>query len=988
MAVDRGGLRYTISVEDRFSKQIARLKSQLKSLEVDLNRVSKARARFNTSQLQNNSATNAATAAATRQGNAIAASSRKIVSAQVANQRALVGTQRALRRTGAAARTATFRVNRLGFSFRRLIGIIAVLQAARVGSGLFGGLIGGGIKFNQTIENAEIAMASLFVTVGRIRDAQGNLVTGAKAFALAQGVAAEQTRLLRLDAVQTTATFVELQRAFQAGIGPGLEAGLKIDEIREVTVRIAQAASALGLENNQLVEEIRSLLRGTIQSRTTVVASVLGITNEDIRAAKEAGDLIGFLRKKLDGFSEAALAIQGTLTGLSARLKDTFGVTTGAASEKLFRELKFTLVELSNLFVTIEQDAKGAITAITPREDTVALFIKLFDALKSSVIIIREGLGSISLENLTSAFKGLGTLFETLAAFFTGLIQGFVKGFATASNIVNNLIGELGGLGAVLPVIEQIGNFIGEWGTLIIGALVGLTIMSKTISLLAIPARALVSILSGLVSTVVKLAVGFAALPLPVLVVVAALSAAIPIFNDWIKSIAGFQVRLGTLVKIVKDGLLNVLVLVGAKLRELFLGTFEAVIIEGLSATIAATVVLLQDALRKVASVIAALPLPFAKAQSTGIRALVDGLDGLVERLDKVSSKSAEAQAALEAATAAAAKQVIEDFDTALADDPSAFDLGAFIEDGVVRAVAALNFLIGPDLVDKDKIKEDIQEGTEAGVESAADSGRTQSALAKLAAGMVKSIESGVTIARIVIDRFAGFITDVIVDAFDPNAEGDLEDKFTKLFQGIVKAIIAELVKLAIAKTILQITGAAEGGQVANQGKARGGQMHHSRPRGFDGGGVVPGGQHSTPQFRPASVAKSDTVNAWLTPKEFVHPVQAVNSYGADLMELMRRGAVDPGLLRAAAGLSNKRASALVSSSSHRRGYASGGGVSDSASPERFGVGGGSDAIVAVVAGNDRAMDRLLAGGKNSMLDFVADNSATIDGILSKNRAR
>jgi len=979
MAVDRGGLRYTITVEDRFSKQISNLKTKLKSLQGDLDRVSAARARMAASANASASATSASAAAAQRAGRAQASAGRQTVTAQRNTQRALQGTQRQLTRTSRAAKRSIVDVNNLGFSFRRLIGIFAVFQAARLGANLFSGAVAGGVQFNATVESAQIAMASLFTTVGRIEDSQGNLVTGAKAFALAQGIAAEQTRLLRIDAIQTTATFEELQKAFQSGIGPGLEAGLSIDEIRNVTVRISQAASALNIQQNQLTEEIRSLLRGTIQARTTVVASVLGITNADIKRVKQAGTLAEFLREKLDGFRFAALATQQSFAGLSARLRDTFSVATGAAAEDFFGELKVTLGEISSLFVTLERDAKGAVTSITPDPGTVFIFRQIFDALSEGVVILREGLAQITFNDLASSFAGLGGIFRVLAAAGAGLIQGLIAGFGLVSRAIGGAIDAVGGLETILPIVEQVAVFLAKWGTLIFTAVTGLSIAGKVLQLTLVPARLLIDLFNNMASAAFKIAGGIAAIPLPLLAVIAAISVGVVLLNDWIKKVAGFQVRIGTLGRIIKEGLFNVLVLVAAKIQEIFLGTFVSTVVKAVQQAIGGTINILRQGLSKIASILNKSGITSPIADQIG--ALAGNLAKAEGTFTILSQKTDAFVASLKAATADAAKQVIDDFDAAIADDNTAFDLGASITENVDKAVEALKKIVGPNLVDEEEIRKAVEQAIVKGAQQGGEGAVTP--LQKFAQNIVKNFDSGLQIMRQLTNQFATFVADLVVDAFDPNKKVDLKQRFATLFQGIVKAIIAELVKLAIAKAILKITGAAEGGQ---QGKAQGGQL------GFDSGGVVPGGHHSTPAFRPASVAKSDTVNAWLTPKEFVQPVRAVNKYGADLMEMMRRGAIDPAALRSVAGLGGKRASRIVSSSSHRGGgYATGGSVSSSdqaAVASTAGTGGDGQVVGAVIPGNDRTMDRLLQGGKNSMLDFFQDNSSTIDSILSKNRQR
>ncbi|NKB42018.1 MAG: hypothetical protein GKR86_13475, partial [Ilumatobacter sp.] len=176
---------------------------------------------------------------------------------------------------------------KLLFTFRRLVGALAIFQLARQGVQVFRDLVAQGVQFNDRVANAQLGIAGLVITLGDVRDAQGEIVGNAERLNLALGIARQQTALLRQDSLKTVATFEQLLDTFQVSVGPGLAAGLNLDEVRQLTVDISQAASALGVPQNQLAEEVRSLLSGTIQARTTRIATALGISNEDgIRTIK------------------------------------------------------------------------------------------------------------------------------------------------------------------------------------------------------------------------------------------------------------------------------------------------------------------------------------------------------------------------------------------------------------------------------------------------------------------------------------------------------------------------------------------------------------------------------------------------------------------------------------------------------------------------------------------------------------------------------
>lgn len=458
MPEDRGGLRYRIEVQDKFTRTSQSFRTEMKKNRAEFARfrqsMSKSRgdaskfarevaamnkslaafgaARDKMASRDSAAARDAAEVKKLRaqyeRVTAIMAKQRRMLAQTRAEQKGItreakkteravrgVNTQRsrAVRQqravTAETQRTGTA-ANRVAFTFRRLFGILAAFQAARMGVRGFVDLIKSSIDFNKQIEDSRISIAALIVATGEVKDEQGKVVKGAKAFAAAQQEAARQSALLRQDALKTTATYGELLKAFQAGVGPGLEAGLNLDQIREVTIRVSQAAGALGLAQNQLIEEIRSLLRGTIQARTTIVASVLGITNADVRRAKEAGNLFDFLSARLEGFKLAAAETQNTVSGLTARLRDAVAFAAGVAGVDFFSSLKASLRDIFSTLVNIKKNAKGVIQEITPRPETVKVLRGLFDGLGKLMDATREGLKGLDVKPLAEGFADIASL--------------------------------------------------------------------------------------------------------------------------------------------------------------------------------------------------------------------------------------------------------------------------------------------------------------------------------------------------------------------------------------------------------------------------------------------------------------------------------------------------------------------------------------------------------------------------------------------------
>jgi hypothetical protein len=339
------------------------------------------------------------------------------------------------------------RIGRLVFSLQRLVATVLLLKAIRNIEAGFRNIVVQSIKFNAELETAQLGIATIITGAGQIRDITGQQVQGARAFALAQREAARQTALLRIDALNTVAPLNKIIETFQTAIGPGLAAGLNLDQIRQFSVQISQAATAIGLEQNQLAEEIRSILTGTINTRQTRIATVLGITNDDIRRAKEAGTLADLLKQKFEAFNIAGAEISNTFDGAVNRLKTALLSLGSEASLGVFEELKGLFNDISRQLLNIDRDA-GTIT-LNPQFRAAAE--AFFSSIQRIVASIRQLSSSLNFNSLIATARTLGAVTEAAFQIILGVVQGIVS-------TTNTIINVLGGIKDALKSIPIIGD--------------------------------------------------------------------------------------------------------------------------------------------------------------------------------------------------------------------------------------------------------------------------------------------------------------------------------------------------------------------------------------------------------------------------------------------------------------------------------------------------------------------------------------------------
>ncbi|MCZ2418677.1 MAG: hypothetical protein LC123_02380 [Burkholderiales bacterium] len=323
--------------------------------------------------------------------------------------------------------------NSLFFTFRRLIGVFAAFALIRNTVAGFQALLGRSIEFAASIEQAELGLASLFAAVGQVRDEQGRVVEGAEAFAIAQTEARRQMALLRRDALTTAATFEELTQAFQQAIGPGLAAGLNLDQIRTFAVRVSQAASALGVAQNQLGEEIRALLTGNIQSRTTRLGVLFpggpAQANEEIKRAREMGTLAQLLEERFQTFARAGEAALLTFNALFANVKGALDLVLASGADGLFNEIKRLLQDVLNGLAPL---VNGEIVV---SERAVQIVRQIADGLREGVEYARELIRSLDARNVEALATVLGDTLAIVLDIAGIVVDGIVQGLGGAARV-------------------------------------------------------------------------------------------------------------------------------------------------------------------------------------------------------------------------------------------------------------------------------------------------------------------------------------------------------------------------------------------------------------------------------------------------------------------------------------------------------------------------------------------------------------------------
>lgn len=259
------------------------------------------------------------------------------------------------------------------------------------GYSIFKEAISTGYKFNSMIEDSRAGLAGLIASMNEIRDAQGNVVSGQEKFSAAMAIAAKVQERLRIEGLKTAATYEQLNKAYAQAYVPAKEAGFSEEQIVAFTTRIVQAATMMKVPLDMLGEELRSILTGRMQPRTTLLMPLMesiGLTNEKIKELTASGKLFEEFMKRSEGVLQGAEAAANNFSVRLSNLKDALQQAFGKAFETGFEKTKALIQEITDWIVQIDEKT-GKITwnedFINTLKKIDDLIFKVVDGVKSVV---------------------------------------------------------------------------------------------------------------------------------------------------------------------------------------------------------------------------------------------------------------------------------------------------------------------------------------------------------------------------------------------------------------------------------------------------------------------------------------------------------------------------------------------------------------------------------------------------------------------------
>jgi len=189
----------------------------------------------------------------------------------------------------------------------------------RIGGAVaLGSLVKRGIEFNATMQDGEGAIAAI------IEQFQGLNAEAAK-----DEAAKAMRQLIELEP-KAAGTLTDLLNGFSGTAAAAASAGISIQQNIDLTGRFANALARLKLPVEQIGQEMRSILTGNIGADSQL-ARTLGITNEMVKAAREAGVLYDFLATKIGKLGESADNVATRFSSFQSAIDKALGALTSGA---------------------------------------------------------------------------------------------------------------------------------------------------------------------------------------------------------------------------------------------------------------------------------------------------------------------------------------------------------------------------------------------------------------------------------------------------------------------------------------------------------------------------------------------------------------------------------------------------------------------------------------------------------------------------------
>ena len=287
--------------------------------------------------------------------------------------------------------------------------IFIIEQGVRQIYELFNGMVGPGFQFASSMETLRIGMAGILASTTKMGEEQTTYAQGLE-------ISEKILKRMQVEALRTTMTVQELSEAYQSTLAGGLNAGMDLEQIMDLTVAAANAVKSFGLPKQQVIQELRGLISGeAIRPGVDMLGTVLGYTTATVNQLRKEGKLYEDIMKRMEGFKMATYDLDTTWAGMMNNMIDGFNKLAGSAVEGLFGNMKRRVKEIRKAFYELKQEeqtftnqkgekeTRTVTTDIIINTETQKRLTMLYDTIDNFIELVYT-LGKNAIPFLTVAF--------------------------------------------------------------------------------------------------------------------------------------------------------------------------------------------------------------------------------------------------------------------------------------------------------------------------------------------------------------------------------------------------------------------------------------------------------------------------------------------------------------------------------------------------------------------------------------------------------
>lgn len=369
---------------------------------------------------------------------------------------------------------------KVGFALYGIQQITGVLQQAF--GGLFSGTVGEAVRLQESILKTQTALAS---TNDVLRN--GEVITEpyeaivALTGTIEKRIDSIRQRSLDLAGV-TSQEVIEVFGMVAQQVG---QIGGSLQDAEDLAISFAGALGTFGIPLYQARQEIGSILRGDITT-DSYLAKALGITNEDVKKAKQSTEgVIGFLNSKLATAVAGQQLAARSFSGVASNLRDFVELTGEAFGKPLVQPLIDGLTVVYDLLVGIKDEALGAAsglgTALAGASQIIGGGVRgqaqqsgggggtqAAQAAKAQIDSLSQSIALLAADIQTTFSQLVLLVVRTFAKVGTGL-KNLAVGFASLNvEVFKSLLETVTALAyALQPVVDGFAGLLGVYGSLL-----------------------------------------------------------------------------------------------------------------------------------------------------------------------------------------------------------------------------------------------------------------------------------------------------------------------------------------------------------------------------------------------------------------------------------------------------------------------------------------------------------------------------------------